>query len=78
LINTNREIKTFLVEWLIKCGTNAKAREPLALTDIDIGMIDVCVRFGYIDELRDPFTKSYSHKITKEGLKFLQQGEKYE
>jgi hypothetical protein len=72
LINTNREIKTFLVEWLIKCGTDAQLRAPLALTDIDIFMVDVCVRFGYIDELQDPFTKAYSHKITKEGLDFLQ------
>ena len=71
-MNDKAEIKTFLVEWLIKFGTNVQARAPLALTDIDIFMVDVCVRFGYIDELQDPFTKSYSHKITDEGLDFIQ------
>lgn len=66
------EIKTFLVEWLIRFGVDVQLRPPLALTDIDIHMVDVCVRFGYIDELQDPFTKTYSHKITEEGLDFIQ------
>jgi len=71
-MSNKAEIKTFLVEWLIKFGTNVQARAPLALTDINIFMVDVCVRFGYIDELQDPFTKAYSHKITDEGLDFIQ------
>jgi len=66
------KIKTFLVEWLVRFGVEVQARPPLALTDIDIDMVDACVGFGYIDELKDPFTKIYNHKITKEGLNFLQ------
>jgi len=71
-LKNKAEIKTFLVEWLLKVGTNVQPRAPLALTDIDLFMVGVCVRFGYIDELQDPFTKSYSHKITDEGLDFIQ------
>jgi len=67
-----KEVKTFLLKWLIRFGTDVQLRPPLALTDIDIHMVDVCVRFGYIDELQDPFTKIYNHKITKEGLDFIQ------
>jgi hypothetical protein len=62
------KIKTFLIEWLIRFGSDTLERPD----DVDYNMLDVCVRFGYLDELRDPFTKLYNHKITNEGLDFIQ------
>ena len=67
------EIKTFLLEWLLNHG-----REPMwkhiasgHVSGVRAFIFKICIERGLIDELIDPFTKQFNHRLTKEGLRFL-------
>lgn len=79
------EIKDLLLTWLFKfgrdCATTNEVWDYLDNTylnfDIDATMT-YCFDKGYIDRLRDPFTRQYSHRLTDAGLEFLNKGEKHD
>lgn len=75
----DHEVKAFLLEWLLNHG-----REPVwrhIAWGFENGkwiLFEKCNDYGYIDSLQDPFTRKYNHKITDEGINFINKGEKYD
>ena len=68
-----REMKAFLLEWLLNHG-----REPMwkhvawgKNNDKRWFIFETCIELGLIDELFDPFTRKYNHKLTDEGMEFI-------
>ena len=72
----NNEVKEFLLEWLLNHG-----REPVhrhIAWGFENGrwiLFEKCNEYGYIDILQDPFTRKFNHKLTDEGMAFLNKGE---
>ena len=79
LSNEVKEVKEFLLEWLLNHGRDV-------VWDIHVkqlsreqwDLLGKCIRFGYIDSLQDPFNKHQSNKLSDEGLEFLNKGENNE
>ena len=76
IMSDAHEVKAFLLEWLLYHG-----REPVwrhIAWGFENGrwiLFEKCVDRGYIDRLQDPFTRKHNHKLTNEGIKYLNKGE---
>jgi len=74
----DKEIKAFLLEWLLNHG-----REPVyrhIAWGFEKGMwfkFEKCCERGYIDSLQDPFTRKHNHRLTDLGLEYINKGVKY-
>ena len=81
----NKIKRQLLLEYLFTFGNDVvdwgqivtKVLDPYDSNDIDDIFVECCEQ-GYISRLEDPFTKINNYKITKEGLRFLNKGEKHE
>lgn len=62
----------FLMEWLLKHGTNPTAMSDMGL--LDMAVFYKAMRKGYIIEVSNGVPVIM--KITKEGVKFLQENQK--
>jgi hypothetical protein len=71
-MSDDHKVKEFLLEWLLHHGRDV-------VWDIHVkqlsreqwDLLGICIRFGYIDSLQDPFNKHQSNKLSDEGLEFL-------
>ena len=80
------EIKDLLITWLFKFGHKVIPQNTAwdylvddANLNYDINAtLNECCEAGYIDSLQDPFTRKFNHKLTDEGLIFLNKGENNE
>ena len=73
------EMKDLLLTWLFKFGRDCiKTKKAWNYLVYEVQpnypvteTLNSCFECGYLDELQDPFTKQYNHRLTKEGLRFL-------
>ena len=73
------EMKDLLLTWLFKFGRDCvkhdevwdylldEVRPPYPIADT----LNSCFDSGYLDNLQDPFTRQYNHRLTDAGLEFL-------
>jgi len=78
----NHKVKEFLLEWLFMFGSSPVKRN--FIWNLDNGYRDMepyvklCIRQGYISQIRSRDDGRFSHALTDEGLNFLNKGEKHE
>ena len=71
--NTDEKMRNFLLEWLINHGRDVVW--DLNVRDLSVeqwNLLGLCIRFGYIDDLKDPFAKHQNNRLTDEGMDYLQ------
>ena len=75
------EVKDLILTWLFEFGRDVTPQSIVwgfldnAYLNYDIeAAMDYCVTRGYIDSLQDPFTRQYNHRLTEEGINFINKG----
>lgn len=64
----------FLTEWLVKFGT-----APVGMTEFGVFNMNSfykAMRKGYIEQVNTPQHASVTMKLTKEGIRYLQENQK--
>ena len=72
----DNEVKEFLLTWLINHGRDVVWLKLRDLTVEQWRLLDLCMQYGYIDSLTDPFDRHQNNRLTDEGMEFLNERHK--